>query len=126
VITPHGVPATPGKPAGEAAPKPKDKKEEEQKQEETSASNRARVIVQLPRDAKLYIDDKQVKAAPRRTFRTPALAPGEAYYYEVRVEVNRNGKPVSETRRVIVRAGQDARADFRSLGRSTTVTANAR
>jgi uncharacterized protein (TIGR03000 family) len=126
----HGAPGAPaGRPAGEPAPKPKaddgKKKGQNDDEKEASARNRARVIVELPKGAKLYIDDKPMKAGKRRTFRTPALQPGEAYYYEIRAEVTRDGKPVTETRRVIVRAGQSARADFRSLG-STTATANAR
>jgi uncharacterized protein (TIGR03000 family) len=86
-------------------------------QEQTKASTRARLIVNLPADAKLYVDDKPVSNTNgTRSFQTPELPKGRDYYYEVRAEVMRDGKPVTETRRVIVKAGATIRADFRSLG----------
>jgi uncharacterized protein (TIGR03000 family) len=78
---------------------------------------RAKLIVEVPVDAKLYIDDQPMKTtSTRRVFSTPALEPGQAYYYVVRVEVMRDGKPQSDTRRVIVRAGEVAQADFNNRG----------
>jgi uncharacterized protein (TIGR03000 family) len=94
------------------------KKEDEQ----VSAPNRARLIVDLPAGAKLYVDDAPINnAGPRKSFRTPALQKGEDYFYEIRAEVMRDGKPVSETRRVVVTAGKVVRTDFRSLGEATGV-----
>ncbi len=61
-----------------------------------------------------------------RTFSTPSLEPGQAYYYIVRAEVVVDGKPVTETRRVIVRAGQTIRADFKDLESETVRTARAK
>jgi uncharacterized protein (TIGR03000 family) len=95
------------------------------KQDEVSLT-RARLVVEVPAEAKLYIDDQPMKtASPRRVFSTPALEPGQAYYYMVRVEVERDGKVQSETRRVIVRAGEEVRADFSRVNESPTVTAAA-
>jgi uncharacterized protein (TIGR03000 family) len=75
----------------------------------------------------LYIDDLPMKnASGTRTFSTPTLEPGQAYYYMVRAEVMREGKPVSETRRVIVRAGQTIRADFKDMEVETVRTAQAK
>jgi uncharacterized protein (TIGR03000 family) len=51
----------------------------------------------------------------RRTFRTPQLEKGQAFYYMLRVEVVRDGKTQSETKRVIVRAGEEVRASFPEL-----------
>jgi uncharacterized protein (TIGR03000 family) len=59
----------------------------------------------------------------RRVYQTPTLAPGQTYFYEVRVEVNRDGKAVSQTKRVLLRAGQEVRADFKDM--ETTATAKA-
>jgi uncharacterized protein (TIGR03000 family) len=76
------------------------------------------VLVELPADSKLYIDDRLIEnGGARWAFRTPALESGQAYYYEVRAEVVVDGKPLSETRRVIVRAGETVKADFRPLAR---------
>jgi uncharacterized protein (TIGR03000 family) len=80
---------------------------------QTSASRRAKLIVQLPEDAKLYIDNRPMKTtSARRVFNTPALDKGQVYYYILRVEVVRNGKKKTETKRVLVRAGQETKAAF--------------
>jgi uncharacterized protein (TIGR03000 family) len=93
---------------------------------EEAALSRAKLIVEVPADAKLYIDDQPMKTtSARRVFSTPALEPGQAYYYMVRVEVMRDGKVQSDTRRVIVRAGEEIRADFNRLEPTPTVAANA-
>jgi uncharacterized protein (TIGR03000 family) len=112
----------PASPAGEPlpAPKPDDTKS-------GMTSNRARLIVELPADAKLYVDDNPVPGtAGRRAFRTPELDRTQTYYYEVRAEVMRDGKPVGETRRVIVRAGEVVRANFLNLGQETVAKAKGR
>lgn len=89
--------------------------------------NKAKLVVELPANAKLFIDDMPMKAeAGVRSFNTPTLEPGQAYYYMVRVETMKDGKPVSETRRIIVRAGQIARADFKDLDSDTIRTAQAK
>jgi uncharacterized protein (TIGR03000 family) len=87
------------------------------KEEEVLA--RAKVVIEVPADAKLYIDDQLMKTtSERREFRTPALKKGETYYYEVRAEVMRDGKPISETKKVVVRAGEEATANFKDMGSS--------
>ena len=90
-------------------------------------SNKAKLVVELPPNSKLFIDDKPMKnTSGVRSFNTPDLEPGQAYYYMVRVETVRDGKTVSETRRVIVRAGQVARADFKDLESDAVRTAQAK
>src|SRR5262249_20676646 len=87
------------------------------KKEEKKVDGSARLIIDVPTDAKLYIDDQPMKTqSARRTFSTPALQPGQTYYYEVRAEVVRDGKTQAETKRVIVRSGEVVRAAFRELG----------
>jgi uncharacterized protein (TIGR03000 family) len=76
-------------------------------------ANRGRLIVEVPADAKLYIDDQPMKTAAQvRSFQTPDLEAGQMYYYIVRAEMVRDGQPVSETRRVTVKAGEVSRAKF--------------
>jgi uncharacterized protein (TIGR03000 family) len=97
-------------PPGEALPKPKP---DDKDKGMGVAPNRAKLIVELPADAKLYVDDRAIKnGANPRTFHTPELEPGQLYYYELRVEVMRDGKPVTESKRVIVKAGEVIRANF--------------
>ncbi len=120
---PSGTTTTP---QGEPLPYPPEGKSKSGK-EETRLSNRARLVVELPPGSKLFIDDKPMKnVSGVRSFNTPDLEPGQAYYYMVRVETVRDGKPVSETRRVIVRAGQVARADFKDLESNAIRTAQAK
>jgi uncharacterized protein (TIGR03000 family) len=81
------------------------------------SANRARLVVEMPRDAKLTIDDQPMTVNEgRRSFNTPALEKGQ----KVKVEVMRNGKPVSDKRKVIIRAGDVVREDFRSMGEATS------
>jgi len=92
-----------------------------------NAPTRAKLVVELPADAKLFIDDMPMKTTSgKRTFSTPALEPGQAYYYIVRIEMERDGKPVSQERRVIVRSGQIARAEFKDVEADAVRTAKAK
>jgi uncharacterized protein (TIGR03000 family) len=91
---------------------------------ESLAPAKAKLIVEAPAGAKLYIDDRSMNTSSgRRVYQTPALEEGQTYYYEVRVEVNRDGKALSQTKRVLLRAGQEVRADFKDM--ETTATAKA-
>jgi uncharacterized protein (TIGR03000 family) len=86
------------------------------KQDDKGEVSRARLIVQVPADAKLYIDDQQMRTTSnRRVFNTPSLQRGETYYYILRAEVVRNGQTVSQTRRVLLRAGEVVNASFNEL-----------
>ncbi len=121
-ISQPGMPPAGGTPPAESIPAPK-----ETKKGVYLSPSKAKLVVEVPADAKLFIDDVQLKAAPGvRSFNTPTLEVGQSYYYMVRVETIRDGKPVSQTRRVIVRAGEIARADFRSLLSETVQTAQAK
>src|SRR5262249_2762648 len=112
-----GTPTTPSKPAD-------DKPADDKKKTRIEGAAPATLVVELPANAKLFIDDMAVKAtAGVRTFDAPALEPGRPYYYMVRIERMRDGQPISETRRIIVRAGQVARADFKDVESEAVRTA---
>jgi uncharacterized protein (TIGR03000 family) len=85
---------------------------------------RGQLVVELPAGAKLFVDGNLMKSnVAKRTFSTPPLDPGQAYFYMLRAEVERDGQTLSETTRVIVRAGETARASFPSLQGTETATA---
>ena len=85
-LSPAVVPAWPG-PAGGRAP--------------------ASLIVHLPADARLTIDgDPTRSTSGARWFVSPPLEPGMTFHYDLKAEVVRDGKTLTETRRVAVRAGQ--------------------
>jgi uncharacterized protein (TIGR03000 family) len=93
----------------EKVPAPKEKKG-------TASAAAARVVVELPADASLYVDDQLMKTkSERRTFDTPKLDSDQTYYYILRAEVQRDGEKVTQTKRIIVRAGDSVRASFADL-----------
>jgi uncharacterized protein (TIGR03000 family) len=101
------------------APEAKEKKEKTAVEAGTST-----VVVNLPADAKLYVDDVACPlTSERRTFRTPKLQPGKEYYYTLRAEVMRDGEPVVEKKKVLVAAGRRVNVDF---GEMTTVSTSRR
>jgi uncharacterized protein (TIGR03000 family) len=91
---------------------------------ESLAPSKAKLIVEVPAGAKLFIDDRSMNTpSEHRVYQTPTLEQGQTYYYEVRVEFNHDGKALSQTKRVLLRAGQEVRADFKDM--ETTATAKA-
>jgi uncharacterized protein (TIGR03000 family) len=88
--------------------------------------DRAKVVVQLPTDAKLFVDDQPIKATTeRQTFNTPKLERGQTYFYDVRAEVVRDGKTVVENQRILVRAGDEVTVSFPKLTPPTADVAKA-
>jgi uncharacterized protein (TIGR03000 family) len=68
----------------------------------------------LPADAKLYVDDRLMQTtSERRAFNSPRLEAGQTYYYILRAEVVRDGQTLSDTKRVLVHAGEVVQASFR-------------
>ncbi len=111
-------------------PAKEEKKEEKEKlptprTDKSSLPNTGRLVVELPENARLFIDDQPMKvtASTTRTFTTPALQEGETYYYIVRVEVERAGKIHSDSKRVLIRSGEEGHASFKTLGITSTAKA---
>ncbi|MBX9627603.1 MAG: TIGR03000 domain-containing protein [Gemmataceae bacterium] len=81
-----------------------------------SGGARATVVVRLPVDAKLLADGTPLKlAGAERKFVTPPLPAGMEYTYRFTVEYDRDGRTLSESRNVAVRAGGTAGLDFADL-----------
>jgi uncharacterized protein (TIGR03000 family) len=99
--------------------KKEEKKEDEKKDDkkpEVLAPNVGRLIVELPADAQLFIDGQLMKTvSERRTFHTPAIVPGVKYYYDLQAVVVIDGKPQTESRRVIVEGGVSVETSFPKL-----------
>jgi uncharacterized protein (TIGR03000 family) len=86
--------------------------------EETSAQ----IIVQVPADAKLYIDGKLMDGTTtERSFYTPPLAQGQSYFYDVRLETVKDGKTVVQDKKVIVQAGALVKESFKRSGELTSL-----
>lgn len=111
----HGCHAMSYAPAGGTMP-PAPPEMPPAKKDGMALQDKAKLIVEVPSDARLYIDEQLTKASSeRRVFNTPTLDKGQTYYYVVRAEVVRDGKTHSETKRVLVRAGEEIRASFPEL-----------
>lgn len=81
----------------------------------------ATVVVKAPTDVRLRFDGQQTtRTKAQETFATPALQAGRRYSYQVEAETVRNGKRVTRTRRVFVRAGERTEIDFSDLAAPQT------
>src|SRR5262249_22523614 len=77
---------------------------------ESMAPASASIVVSLPANAQLKIDDYATRSqSATRTFVTPPLTPGHEYHYTRPAEVRRGNEPVTVTKRVPVRAGEETR-----------------
>jgi uncharacterized protein (TIGR03000 family) len=108
--------------AGEKKDEKKDDKKDDKKGEkkdkedaETRATQ-ATVVVQVPEDAKLIVDGVPASlTSDTRTFVTPDLLPGRTYYYMITAEIQREGRTIAHTEKVLVRAGEISRVNFRDM-----------
>jgi uncharacterized protein (TIGR03000 family) len=79
----------------------------------TSLAAPATIVVSLPAEAKLLIDDAATASkSAQRVFVSPTLNPGRDYHYTLKAEWMRDGKAVSMTREIAVRAGEETRVQF--------------
>src|SRR5262249_4464224 len=91
-------------------PPEKKKKSTEAGQAEASA---ATIVVNLPADAKLSVDDNITQStSASRVFATPVLDTDKEYTYTLKAEIIRDGKTITRTQRVTVRAGEESRVSF--------------
>jgi uncharacterized protein (TIGR03000 family) len=77
------------------------------------APTAATVLVRLPADARLTIDgDATVSTGAARRFASPPLTAGRTYYYTLTAEVLRDGRRLTVTHRLAVRAGQESAVEL--------------
>jgi uncharacterized protein (TIGR03000 family) len=102
-------------PAAPAAPKPAEVAPPPKPADDAKPGT-AKLIIDVPENAKVFVDDQPLQSpAGKRSFNTPPLQRGVAYYYIFRAEVVVDGKTESESKRVIVRAGETAQLGFSEL-----------
>jgi uncharacterized protein (TIGR03000 family) len=105
----YGAPVMPVIPGPIAGPKPESgpKPKEAPPIEETKAN----LTVELPEDAKLYVDGVLTKStSAKRDFVTPILEKGKTYYYTLKAEMVRDGQTITVNGQVILQAGQNVQA----------------
>jgi uncharacterized protein (TIGR03000 family) len=60
----------------------------------------------VPSNAEVWFEGQKMELAGKyRQFESPPLSPGRDYAYGIQARWNQNGEPVTESRRLIVRAG---------------------
>ena len=73
----------------------------------------ATIVVSLPADAKLSINDAATtSSAAVRTFESPALEAGKDFHYTLKAEAVRDGQTVTTTKLVTVRGGEETRVSL--------------
>ena len=101
----------------------KEFKRDEQRNEAAIPDDKARVVVSLPADARLWVDQVECPLSGSvRSFDTPQLDPQQTYAYTLRVAVQRNGQTVQDSRRVQLTPGQRVEVDFNGVSAGRTVS----
>jgi uncharacterized protein (TIGR03000 family) len=94
-------------------PKPEPIQEPKKATEEAALPAPATIIVNLPTDAKLAIDDfMTTSTSSPRIFATPTLERGKDFTYMLKAEIQRDGRTLTTTQMVTVRAGQESRVEL--------------
>ncbi len=76
----------------------------------------ARLTVELPAEAKLFVDGQVTKGeGTSRNFHTPELSKDQTFFYEIKAEVVVDGTVVTESKRVLVRSGDVLTESFPKL-----------
>jgi uncharacterized protein (TIGR03000 family) len=83
----------------------------EKKNGETMAPAPATIVVDLPAEAKLLIDNEATTSTgSSRVFTSPTLNPGKEYHYTLKAEIVRDGKTVKAEKVIAVKAGETTSA----------------
>ncbi|HTU94099.1 MAG TPA: TIGR03000 domain-containing protein [Gemmataceae bacterium] len=108
-------------PPGGVVPPPKNRRELPPPQPgkallEMPADAVAHITVRLPADARLTVHGVDCPlTSDTRTFDTPALTPGQEYYYLLEVVVVRDGRTIAQSRRIDFRSGARVTVSFENL-----------
>jgi uncharacterized protein (TIGR03000 family) len=77
------------------------------------SDNTAHLTLRVPENARIWFSDVlTTSAGPVREFRSPPLAPGGRYSYEVRARWNENGRQITQTQHIAVTPGAHVRVEF--------------
>jgi uncharacterized protein (TIGR03000 family) len=88
----------------------------EGKDKESARPAKAILTVELPADAKLYIGEQlMTSSAATRSFSTPELEPGRSYSFTLRAEAVRDGKTFRESKKIVLRAGEQFETSLTNL-----------
>jgi uncharacterized protein (TIGR03000 family) len=89
---------------------------EKAKPEASTGRIPASVVIKAPAEVKVTVNGQATAlAGMEQRFATPPLEVGRTYSYEMVATTTRDGKEMSQTRKVLVRAGEESRVDFTDL-----------
>jgi uncharacterized protein (TIGR03000 family) len=98
----------PADPVEEVLPVPK-----VEENSQSSSSNRAKLFVEIPANASLFIDGKPFAVSDGfGTFVTPELESDKTYSYLLKIEMDHNGTKVVDTKKVVLKAGDRITKSF--------------
>lgn len=79
----------------------------------SASATEATIFVSLPADAKVFVNDlATTSTGTERHFVSRGLKPGRSYSYKLRVQFDRDGKPVTEDKVVRLAAGENIQLAF--------------
>jgi uncharacterized protein (TIGR03000 family) len=77
----------------------------------------ATIFVNVPADARLTIDgEATTSTSAQRVFVSPTLNPGREYHYTLKAEFQKDGKMVSVSKDITVKAGNETRVNLDAEG----------
>jgi uncharacterized protein (TIGR03000 family) len=80
---------------------------------DATLDNKAHIWLRVPTSAEIWVNGVKTKqTGESRYYYSPPLALGRKYSYEMRLRWMKDGKPVEETQRILVQAGETIRRDF--------------
>ncbi len=110
MVAPGAPMMAPGAPVQPAPKKEETVKPPKAGEGAASAAAPATIVVTLPADAKLMVDDyATTSASANRVFTSPVLEPGKEFSYTFKATIVRDGRELTTSRQVAVRAGEETR-----------------
>jgi uncharacterized protein (TIGR03000 family) len=105
-MTPSGSPYRPVSYDLNGGPRMDDRRNGRMEEEATAPAS---ILVRLPADAKLTIDDNPTQStSAERRFVSPPLQPGREFRYVLKASIVRQGETLTATQNVMVRAGKES------------------
>jgi len=81
-----------------------------------ASPKQAEVTIQVAQGSKLLVDGKEINlTSSTERFLTPELDPSRIYFYEMKATAKQDGKELSASKRVAVKAGEKVAVDLRDL-----------
>jgi len=91
----------------------RDAKPTRDEDQESAGPAPATITVRLPAGARLIVDGAPTRStSATRSFVTPELERGKDFHYTLEAQIVQNGKPVTLSKRVAVRAGEESQVTF--------------